>query len=225
MLVVDDEPQILRVLRHGLEGQGFDVATAPDAESALRIFQGDGIEMIITDLRMPGLDGVGFCQKVRKGSTVPILVLTVKGDEATKVQALDAGADDYVTKPFGMDELLARVRALLRRATPSPSGQQPVLAAGDFRLDPDQRHVSVSGKDLHLTPKEYDLLAFLMQNHGRVLTHRAILSAVWGENSAEQPEYLRVFVAQLRKKIEADPRHPRYLRTEPWIGYRFDPAP
>ncbi len=224
MLVVDDEPQILRVLRHGLEGQGFEVATAPDAESALRLFQNNGIEMIITDLRMPGLDGVGFCQKVRKGSSVPILVLTVKGDEATKVQALDAGADDYVTKPFGMDELLARVRALLRRATPSSGTQQPVLQAGDFRLDPDQRHVSVAGKELHLTPKEYDLLAFLMQNHGRVLTHRAILSAVWGENSAEQPEYLRVFVAQLRKKIEADPRHPRYLRTEPWIGYRFDPA-
>ena len=225
ILVVDDEPQILRVVRRGLEGQGFEVATAPDAESGLDIFKASGVNLVITDLRMPGMDGVEFCGKVRAGSKVPIVVLSVKGDEATKVQALDAGADDYVTKPFGMDELLARVRALLRRATTSAPGAQPPLEVGDFKLEPEQRRVTVAGREVHLTPKEFDLLVFMMANHSRVLTHRTILSAVWGENSAEQPEYLRVFVAQLRKKIEADPRHPRYLRTEPWIGYRFDPIP
>ena len=225
ILVVDDEPQILRVLRRGLEGQGFEVATAPDAESGLDIFKSSAVNLIITDLRMPGLGGVEFCGRIRQGSTVPIIVLSVKGDEATKVLALDAGADDYVTKPFGIDELLARIRALIRRTAGSPASVQAPLEVGDFKLDPDQRRISVSGRELQLTPKEYDLLAFLMANHGRVLTHKAILSAVWGANSTEQPEYLRVFVGQLRKKIEADPRQPRYLRTEPWIGYRFDPAP
>ncbi len=225
ILVVDDEPQILRVLRRGLEGHGFEVLTAPDAPTALEMFKVTRVELIITDLRMPGMDGVELCTRIRKTSTVPIIILSVKGEEATKVQALDAGADDYVTKPFGMDELLARVRALSRRtAAQGPSPESP-LDIGDFHVDPEQRRVSVQGRELHLTPKEYDLILYFLGNHDKVLTHRAILAAVWGPNSAEQPEYLRVFVGQLRKKIEPDVRAPRYIVTEPWIGYRFNPQP
>ena len=225
ILVVDDEPQILRVLRRGLESQGFDVATASDGESGLDIFKASAVNVIVTDLRMPGMGGAELCGRVRQSSTVPIIVLSVKGDEATKVQALDAGADDYVTKPFVIEELLARIRALMRRAAAAPASLQAPLEVGDLRVEPDQRRIRVRDRELHLTPKEYDLLTFLISNHGRVLTHRAILTAVWGANSSEQSEYLRVFVGQLRKKIERDPRKPRYLLTEPWIGYRFDPAP
>ena len=226
ILVVDDEPQILRVLRRGLEGQGFEVETASDGQQGLDIFRGTAPNLIITDLRMPGLDGVELCRRIRQSSTLPIVVLSVKGDEATKVEALDAGADDYVTKPFGIDELLARIRALLRRVVNPPSAAMPSrVEAGEFVAEPEQRRITMRGKELHLTPKEYDLLLFLMSNHSRVLTHRAILTAVWGENSAEQSEYLRVFVGQLRKKIEKDPRQPQYIVTEPWIGYRFYPAP
>lgn len=223
ILVVDDEPQILRVLRRGLEGRGFEVATAPDAATALDILRATRINLVITDLRMPDMDGVELCARVRKSSNVPIIVLSVKGEEATKVQALDAGADDFVVKPFGMDELLARVRALSRRALAPPAAPEAPLAVGDFKVEPDQRRVTVRGRELHLTPKEYDLLLFFLAHRNKVLTHRAILTAVWGGNSAEQSEYLRVFVAQLRKKIERDPRAPRYLVTEPWVGYRFDP--
>ena len=226
ILVVDDEPQILRVLRRGLEGQGFEVETAADGQQGLDIFRGTAPNLIITDLRMPGLDGVELCRRIRQSSTLPIVVLSVKGDEATKVEALDAGADDYVTKPFGIDELLARIRALLRRAVNAPTQATPArIEAGEFLAEPEQRRITMRGKELHLTPKEFDLLLFLMSNHSRVLTHRAILTAVWGENSAEQSEYLRVFVGQLRKKIEKDPRQPQYIVTEPWIGYRFYPAP
>ena len=224
ILVVDDEPQILRVLRRGLESQGFDVSTAPDAESGLDIFKATATNLIVTDLRLPGMGGTELCARVRQSSTVPIIVLSVKGDETTKVQAFDAGADDYVTKPFGIDELLARIRALMRRAAAAPASLHTPLEVGDFKVEPDQRRITVAGRELHLTPKEYDLLTFMISNHGRVLTHRAILTAVWGANSSEQPEYLRVFVGQLRKKIEKDPRDPRYLRTEPWIGYRFTPS-
>ncbi len=225
ILVVDDEPQILRVLRRGLETHGFEVVTAPDAATALDMFRASPVNLIITDLRMPQLDGVELCRRIRKASTVPIVVLSVKGEEASKVQALDAGADDYITKPFGMDELLARIRALSRRTSASPSQVQSSLEVGDFKAEPEQRRISIRGRELHLTPKEYDLLLFFMANHTKVLTHRTILSSVWGSNSAEQSEYLRVFVAQLRKKIEKDPRSTRYLATEPWIGYRFNPAP
>jgi two-component system KDP operon response regulator KdpE len=221
ILVVDDEPQILRVLRRGLEGHGFEVATAPDGPTALDIFRSSRVNLVITDLRMPDMDGVALCARIRKLGPVPILVLSVKGEELAKVEALDAGADDYMTKPFGMEELLARVRALSRRSNIQPPAGAP-LEVGDFRVEPEQRRVTVAGRELHLTPKEYDLLLFFISNHDKVLTHRAILSAVWGDNSAEQSEYLRVFVAQLRKKIERDSRAPRYLVTEPWIGYRFN---
>jgi len=225
ILVVDDEPQILRVLRRGLESRGFEVATAGDTATALDVFRASPINLVVTDLRMPGDDGIELTRRVRQTSSVPIIVLSVKGEETTKVQALDAGADDYVTKPFGMDELVARIRALSRRAATPPTTVQQLLEVGDFRAEPELRRITVRERELHLTPKEYDLLLYFLANHSRVLTQRAILRAVWGPESAYQSEYLRVFVAQLRKKIEDEPRTPRYLLTEPWVGYRFVPAP
>ncbi|HWR13642.1 MAG TPA: response regulator transcription factor [Terriglobales bacterium] len=222
ILVVDDEPQILRVLRRGLEDKGYEVATASDGVAALDTLKSTKVDLLITDLRMPDLNGLQLCTEVRKNSKLPILVLSVKGEEATKVEALDAGADDYVTKPFGMDELLARIRALSRRThEEEPSGEP--IKVGDFEVNPDQRQVLVRGQEIRLTPKEYELIIFFLANRGKVNTHRSILRAVWGENSQEQPEYLRVFVGQLRKKIEVDPSHPRYIKTEPWVGYRFNP--
>jgi two-component system KDP operon response regulator KdpE len=224
VLVVDDEPQILRVLRRSLEGNGFRVLTAPDGRTALDIFQSTPISFVVTDLRMPEMDGVELCTRLRKQSNVPIIVLSVKGEEATKVRALDSGADDYITKPFGIDELLARIRALSRRSSPATEAPTEALSVGDFKVEPDLRRISVSGRELQLTPKEYDLLLFFLSNHDKVLTHRKILTAIWGGQSSEQSEYLRVYVGQLRRKIERDVRTPRYLITEPWVGYRFQPA-
>lgn len=224
VLVVDDEPQITRVLRHSLTAHRYDVRTAADGVSALDTFHDWHPDLIITDLQMPEMNGIEFCREIRKISSLPIIVLSVRGEEKTKVEALDAGADDYVTKPFGIDELLARVRAALRR---SPAGDEELelLEDDDFRIDLAKHEVAVRGTDLHLTPKEFDLLVFLFRNRGKVISHRAILTAIWGGNSTEQTEYLRVFVGQLRKKIEIDPSQPRYIRTEPWVGYRFLPAP
>ena len=221
VLVVDDEPQITRVLRHSLTAHRYDVRTAADGLSALDTFRDWHPDLIITDLQMPEMDGLEFCREVRKTSTLPIIVLSVKGEERTKVAALDAGADDYVTKPFGIDELLARVRAALRRSPDTHEDSQSVLEDGDFRVDPSTREVTVNGDSVHLTPKEFDLLVFLFRNRNKVVTHRAILTAVWGGNFTEQTEYLRVFVGQLRKKVEKNPSQPRYIRTEPWVGYRF----
>ena len=222
ILVVDDEAQITRVLRRGLESAGFQVRIAGDGRSGLESFRSWLPDLVITDLSMPGLDGLDLCARIRQISEVPVLVLSVREDETTKVKALDLGADDYVSKPFGMAELTARIRALLRR-TSAPVHKDDPFEAGDFRIDPRQRLVEVCGKPIHLTPKEYDLIQYFLANRGKVLTHRAILSAVWGSGSAEQPEYLRVFVGNLRKKLEANPSAPRYIKTEPWIGYRFDP--
>jgi two-component system KDP operon response regulator KdpE len=224
ILVVDDEPQILRVLRRGLEGKGYEVAAAPDAMTALDLMKATKVDMLITDLRMPEMDGIQLCARVRQHSQVPIIVLSVKGEEAIKVQALDAGADDYITKPFGMDELLARVRALSRRRRTEAESPTEPLSVGDFEVRPEQREVLVRGTEIRLTPKEYDLILYFLANHGKVLTHRSILRAIWGENSTEQSEYLRVFVAQLRKKIEVNSRSPKYIVTEPWVGYRFNPG-
>jgi two-component system, OmpR family, KDP operon response regulator KdpE len=221
ILVVDDEAQITRVLRRGLEAEGYQVRVASDGLSGLAHFRSWLPDVVITDLRMAGLDGLEFCARIRQLSSVPLLVLSVKEDEQSKVKALDLGADDYVSKPFSMAELNARLRALLRRVTPPPS--ESAFRLGDFTIDPAQRQLSLRGEPVHLTPKEFDLLQFFMSNPGRVLTQRAILTAVWGSNCREQPEYLRVFVGNLRKKIERDPKRPRYIRTEPWIGYRFDP--
>jgi len=223
ILVVDDEPQITRVLRQSLKAHRYDVRTAAETESALDTFRDWGPDLIITDLQMPGADGIEFCREVRKMAATPIIVLSVRGDERTKVNALDAGADDYVTKPFGIDELLARIRAALRRS-PADDGGLTMLEDHDFVIDTAKREVSVNGKAVHLTPTEFDLFLYLFKNRGRVLTHRSILGAVWGGDFTEQTEYLRVFIGQLRKKLEPNASNPRYLLTEPWVGYRFDPS-
>ncbi len=225
ILVVDDESQIARVLRTGLKTHGYDVRVASDGVSALETFNDWRPDLVVTDLAMPNLDGLQLCRRLREVSQIPIIVLSVRGEEKTKVEALDAGADDYVTKPFGMDELLARVRAQLRRAMMPPLSEvsSTVLEVGDFRIDLESRSVFVRGAEVHLTPKEYDLLVHFVRHAGKVLTHHTLLGAVWGGNYTEQGEYLRVFVGQLRKKIEQNSSSPRYILTEPWVGYRFNP--
>jgi two-component system KDP operon response regulator KdpE len=221
VLVVDDEPQITRVLKTVLTSQGYHVRTAAEGESALLNLTEWHPELVITDLYMPRMDGVELCRRIRAMSSVPIIVLSVKGEERAKVEALDSGADDYVTKPFGTDELLARVRAALRRG--GSAAGVGAFETGSFRIDLDARRVHVRGNEVRLTPKEFDLFVYMARHPNRVLTHRTLLEAVWGEASQEQPEYLRVFMGQLRKKLEADPSNPRYLVTEPWVGYRFNP--
>jgi two-component system KDP operon response regulator KdpE len=226
ILVVDDEPQITRVLRRSLTSHGYDVRVAADGLAALQTFGDWPPDLVVTDLSMPQTDGLQLCRNLRAVSQVPVIVLSVRGEEKTKVQALDAGADDYVTKPFGMDELLARIRAALRRAAAAKAEEAaPVLEVGDFRVDLENRSVAVKGSQVYLTPKEYDLMVYLVSHPGKVLTHRTLLVSIWGGESSEQTEYLRVFVGQLRKKIEPDTAAPRYILTEPWIGYRFDPGP
>ncbi len=222
ILIVDDEPQITRVLRTSLDAHGYDLRVANDGETALEIAKDWAPDLIITDLSMPNMDGLELCRRFRVKSRAPIIVLSVKGEERTKVQALDAGADDYVTKPFGINELLARVRANLRRS-PKESVEGGAIEDGDFRIDQDAHTVFVRGQETKLTPKEFDLLLYLARHPRKVISHRALLAAVWGANSTEQPEYLRVFIGQLRKKIEPDSSAPNYLLTEPWVGYRFEP--
>jgi two-component system, OmpR family, KDP operon response regulator KdpE len=220
ILVIDDEPQITRVLRAALSAQGYDVRTANDPEEGLRTFKDWPADLVITDLMMPGISGVDVCRAIRAQGATPVLVLSVREHERSKVEALDAGADDYVTKPFGIQELLARVRAHLRRAPERNTAM--ALETGDFVIDQDAHTVTLQGKLIHLTPKEFDLLLHLARNAGKVMTHRALLTAVWGAQSAHQPEYLRVFVGQLRKKLESETGR-QYIQTEPWIGYRFIP--
>ena len=219
ILVVDDEAQLTRVLRTSLVTHGYDVRVADDGDLALTIFREWNPGLIVTDLAMPNLGGLELCRQVRALSDVPIIVLSVRGEEKTKVEALDAGADDYVTKPFGMDELLARVRATLRRAPANEAAK--ILEVGDIRVDLEGHSITHQGKELRLTPKEYDLMVHFVRNPGKVLTHRTLLAAVWGGDYTEQTEYLRVFIGQLRKKIEVDHSNPHYILTEPWIGYRF----
>jgi len=222
--VIDDEYQITRVLKRSLGAHRYDVRTAADGESGLELFRDFDPDLVITDLSMPEMSGIDVCRAIRKHSRTPIIVLSVKGEEQTKVAALDAGADDYVTKPFGMDELLARVRASLRRV-PEESEPTAIVEVGDLKLDHSRRIVSVMGKDVHLTPKEFELMAYLIENHDRVITHRKLLTKIWGGDYTEQTEYLRVFIGNLRKKIEPAPSKPRYIVTEPWVGYRCVPAP
>jgi two-component system KDP operon response regulator KdpE len=222
IMVVDDEPQLTRVLLRSLTSKGYDVRIAGDGEFALQTFRDWTPSLVITDLAMPNMGGLELCRRLRQLSAVPIIVLSVRGEERTKVAALDAGADDYVTKPFGMEELLARIRAALRRQ-PATDAQSRILEAGEFWIDLDAHIATRAGEDLRLTPKEFDLLAYLVRNAGKVLTHHALLGAVWGGDSTGQHEYLRVFIGQLRKKIEPDPSKPRFILTEPWIGYRFNP--
>ena len=223
ILIVDDEPQITRVLRTSLASHGYDIRVANDGETALEIMKDWSPDLVITDLAMPNIDGLELCRRLRTKTQIPILVLSVRGEERTKVKALDAGADDYITKPFGIEELLARVRANLRRARPGES-EQASIELGDFRIDPGARTVHVQNRPVHLTPKEFDLLVYLARHAGKVVPHRALLGAVWGGESTEQVEYLRVFVGQLRKKLEPTASSPRYIVTEPWVGYRFQPG-
>jgi two-component system KDP operon response regulator KdpE len=224
ILVVDDEAQITRVLKTTLTGLGYGVRSASDGDEALQLMREWSPDLVITDLRMPNMDGLELCRHVRMKSRVPIIVLSVKGEEKIKVEALDAGADDYVTKPFSINELLARIRAALRRAAAPEQPETALIEIGDFRIDITARAVRVKDRDLHLTPKEFDLLVYLARHPGKVVTHHMLLASVWGANSVEQPEYLRVFVGHLRKKLEPDQGAPHYILTEPWVGYRFEPG-
>jgi len=224
ILVVDDEAQITRVLKTSLSAQGYGIRTASDGMQALLEMKTWTPDLIITDLRMPNMDGLELCRQVRSESRVPIIVLSVKGEEAIKVEALDAGADDYVTKPFSINELLARVRAALRRTHIDEQSDTPVVDIGDFHIDIPGRRVEVRSQEVRLTPKEFDVLVYLARNPDKVITHRALLAAVWGPNSVEQTEYLRVCIGHLRKKLEPDEAVPRYIVTEPWVGYRFEPG-
>jgi two-component system, OmpR family, KDP operon response regulator KdpE len=222
ILVVDDEPQILRALTTNLRGAGYAVETAATVEEALSATASFRPDAIILDLLLPDGSGTDVLRELRTWSPVPVIVLSAVGEEAEKVAALDAGADDYVTKPFGLDELLARLRAAMRRG--SPSGE-PVLEVGEIRVDLEKRAVTVAGKPVQLTPHEFDLLRLLAQNEGKLLTHRTILREVWGPAYQVESHYLHVYVSQLRRKLEPEPARPRYLLTEPGAGYRLvDPA-
>lgn len=223
ILVVDDETQITRVLKTTLSSQGYEVKTAADGNEGFNAAMDWLPDLIITDLSMPQMNGVELCRAVRERSQVPIIVLSVRGDEKNKIEALDAGADDYVTKPFSTNELLARIRANLRRVAAGKENVSEPIEQGDFFIDPESRIVRVDGKEIHLTPKEFDLLVYMARHPNKVLTHRVLLNAVWGGDSVQQPEYLRVFINQLRKKIEPG-ETPQYILTDPWVGYRFQPG-
>jgi two-component system, OmpR family, KDP operon response regulator KdpE len=230
ILVVDDEPQITRALRASFLANGYEVRTAQDGIAGLHVVDDWSPDLVVTDLAMPEMDGVELCRRLRSRSALPIILLSVRGDDESKIQALDAGADDYVTKPFSIDELLARVRAALRRLASVRSlaaqsnSNADILRVGDFAVNTLTRLVTVRDREVHLTPKEYDLLLFFLRNADRVLTNSAVIHAIWGPQSTRQPEYLRVLVAALRKKIEPDLPSPRYLVTDPWVGYRLDPC-
>ena len=222
VLVVDDEPQIRRVMRVILAGENYEVVEARSGEAALIKFREFMPDLVLLDLNMPGMSGLEACREIRETSDVPIIVLTVRREEEEKVEALDAGADDYVTKPFGMDELLARLRAAVRRASPAPD--EPVVTTPDFTVDLAAKRVrrdSDGGGDVRLTPTEWQLLEILVRNRGRLVTQRQLLQEVWGPAYESESNYLRVYVAQLRRKLEPEPSHPRYLLTEPGMGYRF----
>jgi len=221
ILVVDDEPQIRRVLRSTLTTHGYVLTDAKTGEEAVEMARKSKPDLILLDLNMPGMGGIEACREIRAFSTAPIIMLTVRNAERDKVMALDAGADDYVVKPFGIEELLARVRASLRRY--STGETVPPFVAKDLIMDFESRKVEVRGQEVHLTPKEFEVMKHLVMNQGKPLTHRRLLQAVWGPDYGEETENLRVVINQLRKKIEADPTHPRFILTEPWVGYRFQP--
>jgi two-component system KDP operon response regulator KdpE len=220
ILLVDDERQITRVLRSSLESHGYTVTVAADGLEAMRCFEQSPPHLVITDLSMPNMDGVELTRAIRKLSQIPILVLSVREQDLIKVDALDAGADDYMTKPFSTPELLARIRVQLRKRSQTNPETPGVIADGDFSIDREAHRVTVRGEEVHLTPKEFDLLVLMLQNSGRVLTHKTLLRAIWGSAGANQPEYLRVLIAQLRKKLDR-PDSASYIESEPWIGYRF----
>jgi two-component system, OmpR family, KDP operon response regulator KdpE len=219
ILVVDDEPQIRRVLRSTLSARGYVITEARSGEEAIERLREDRPDLVLLDVNMAGMGGIEACREIRRGSDAPIIMLTVRNAERDKVAALDAGADDYVVKPFGIEELLARIRAALRRY--GPADTLPAFVSKNLTVDFANRVVAVQGQTVHLTPKEYDVLKYLVANQGKPLTHRRLLQAVWGPDYGEQTESLRVVINQLRKKIEADPARPKYILTEPWVGYRF----
>jgi len=221
ILVVDDEPQIRRVMRSTLTSHGYVITEAKNGEEAIELARKGKPDLILLDVNMPGVSGIETCREIRRGSTAPIIMLTVRNAERDKVLALDAGADDYVTKPFGIEELLARIRAALRRYSTAES--VPAFVTKDFSVDFEIRQVTVSGEEVHLAPKEFEVLKQLIANQGKPLTHRRLLQAVWGPDYGEETENLRVVINQLRKKIEKDPARPKYIHTEPWVGYRFAP--
>jgi two-component system KDP operon response regulator KdpE len=219
ILVVDDEPQIRRVLRSTLSSQGYVIIEAKDGEEAIESARKTKPDLVLLDVNMPGMGGIEACREIRRGSSAPIIMLTVRNAERDKVLALDAGADDYVVKPFGIEELLARIRASLRRHAQGETPQP--FVSKELTVDFEHRRVTVREAEVHLTPKEYEVLKLLVANQGKPLTHRRLLQTVWGPDYGEETENLRVVINQLRKKIEADPAHPKFLVTEPWVGYRF----
>jgi two-component system KDP operon response regulator KdpE len=223
ILVVDDDPQIRRVMRVTLTGQGYEVDDAKTGEVALEKLRDERFHLVLLDMNMPGIGGLETCRAIRSQSEIAIIMLTVRDSEADKVEALDAGADDYVTKPYTAPELLARIRASMRR-TPWTQGPAGKLAIGAVEVDFDTRQVTARGRHIRLTPKEFELLRYLVAHANKVLSHRELLQAVWGPDYGDQVDYLRVFVNQLRKKIEANPSTPIYLLTEPWVGYRLQLA-
>jgi len=221
ILVVDDEPQLRRVMRTTLTDLGYTVIDAKTGEDALEMLRHDQPDLILLDLNMPGIGGLETCRAIRETSEVPIIILSVRNTEREKVQALDAGADDYVSKPFGIQELLARIRAALRRSPASGENELTVFRTDDLEIDFTARRVVVAGKSARLTPKEFDLLRMLVANPNKAIPHRKLLQSIWGPDYGDEVEYLRFFVNQLRKKIEPIPSKPKYLVTESWVGYRF----
>jgi two-component system KDP operon response regulator KdpE len=222
ILIVDDEPQIRRVLRTTLTGEGYEVSDARSGEEALERLRAGHLDLVLLDVNMPGMGGLEACRQIRATSDVAIIMVTVRPEEADKILALDAGADDYVTKPFSMPELLARIRAALRRLPVPPSSGTQLISLDGVEINMATRRVKKKSGEVRLTPKEYDLLNYLTANPGVPIPHGKLLQAVWGPDYGGEVEYLRVFVNQLRKKIEPDPAHPRFLLTEPWVGYRFN---
>jgi two-component system KDP operon response regulator KdpE len=221
ILIVDDDPQIRRVMRTTLIAQGYEAADAKSGEEAIEKFRETKYDLILLDMNMGGMDGIETCREIRSGSDVAIVMLTVRDAEKDKIAALDAGADDYVMKPFSAPELMARVRAALRRLPNGPENGPQVIKAGDFEIDLQTRRVHAHGKEIRLTPKEFELLRYLVSHPNIPVPHMKLLQVVWGPDYGEEVEYLRVFINQLRKKIELDSSNPQFLLTEPWIGYRF----
>jgi len=221
VLVVDDEPETVKYVGATLRARGYDVLTAADGREALKLFSESVVDLIILDIMMPGPDGFEVCQAIRQRSDVPIIMLSARGQEKDVVSALDLGADDYLTKPFGVEEMLARVRAALRRSARTGVTLRPPVTAGELKIDFAARLVTVQDREVRLTPTEYELLAQLAINAGRVLTHRALLQAVWGPEYGDETEYVWAYVRRLRRKIEPDPSNPEYILTEPGVGYHF----
>ncbi len=221
VLIVDDEPQIRRVMRTALTANDYEPYEARSGEEALEVLREFNPDVVLLDMNMPGMGGMAACRGLRAVSDVAIIVLSVRDSERDKIAALDAGADDYITKPFSVNELMARIRANLRRLPGQNEEPESAFISQELTVDPATREVIARGKPVRLTPKEFDLLLYLTSNANKAITHRKLLQTLWGPEYGEEVEYLRVFVSQLRKKIEADPTHPRYIVTEPWVGYRF----